>query len=77
VLPSPAQSPHPLIDRQFDENNSKIAELGDVQALVLIQDVGLWSGNRRKTEIAECREFLIEPSPLCLWLTQRQTCLYP
>ena len=28
--------------------------MGLVQALILVQDVGLWSGNRRKMEIAEC-----------------------
>lgn len=27
-----------------------------VQALVLNHDIGLWSGNRRRMEIAECRE---------------------
>ena len=41
---------------QFEENNRTIAEIGKVQALVLVQDVGLWSGNRRKMEIAECRK---------------------
>lgn len=40
---------------QFEENNTKIADPGLVQALMLVQDVGLWSGNRRKMEIAECR----------------------
>ena len=33
-----------------------VSEIGKVQALVLVQDVGLWSGNRRKMEIAECRK---------------------
>lgn len=28
--------------------------MGLVQALILVQDIGLWSGNRRKMEIAEC-----------------------
>ncbi|GAB1310394.1 Transcription factor Pig1p [Madurella fahalii] len=42
------------IPSKFEENNKRIAELGNVQALVLVQDVGLWSGNRRKMEIAEC-----------------------
>jgi len=32
-------------------------EIGLVQALILIQDIGLWSGNRRKMEIAECRKW--------------------
>jgi hypothetical protein len=39
---------------QFEENNTGIANLGLVQSLVLGQDVSLWSGNRRKMEIAEC-----------------------
>ncbi|KAK3310107.1 uncharacterized protein B0T15DRAFT_24611 [Chaetomium strumarium] len=42
------------IPEKFDENNKNITELDKVQALVLVQDVGLWSGNRRKMEIAEC-----------------------
>ena len=46
----------PLTTAQFEENNRAIAEIGKVQALVLVQDVGLWSGNRRKMEIAECRK---------------------
>jgi hypothetical protein len=41
---------------QFEENNKSIAEIVKVQALVLLQDIGLWSGNRRKMEIAECRK---------------------
>ncbi|KAK4230534.1 putative transcription factor [Podospora fimiseda] len=42
------------IPNRFDEDNTKIAVIGQVQALMLVQDVGLWSGNRRKMEIAEC-----------------------
>ncbi|KAK0731674.1 hypothetical protein B0H67DRAFT_82858 [Lasiosphaeris hirsuta] len=42
------------IPSRFEENNKKIADIGLVQALMLVQDVGLWSGNRRKMEIAEC-----------------------
>jgi len=42
------------IPARFEENNTKIADIGLVQALMLVQDVGLWSGNRRKMEIAEC-----------------------
>ncbi len=44
-----------LTPAQFEENNTKIADIGLVQGLMLVQDVGLWSGNRRKMEIAECR----------------------
>ncbi|KAK3394128.1 hypothetical protein B0H63DRAFT_460102 [Podospora didyma] len=42
------------IPSRFEENNKKIADIGLVQALMLVQDIGLWSGNRRKMEIAEC-----------------------
>lgn len=44
------------LEEQFEENNKAIADVGPVQALVLGQDIGLWSGNRRKMEIAECRK---------------------
>ncbi|KAK3940047.1 hypothetical protein QBC46DRAFT_354455 [Diplogelasinospora grovesii] len=42
------------IPSRFEENNKTIADIGLVQSLMLVQDVGLWSGNRRKMEIAEC-----------------------
>lgn len=42
------------IPSRFEENNSKVSNLSLVQALVLVQDLGVWSGNRRKMEIAEC-----------------------
>ncbi|KAM7191545.1 C6 transcription factor RegA [Naviculisporaceae sp. PSN 640] len=42
-----------IIDR-FEEANTKIADIVPVQTLIMVQDVGLWSGNRRKMEIAEC-----------------------
>ncbi|KAI0540028.1 hypothetical protein GGR58DRAFT_512041 [Xylaria digitata] len=42
------------IPLKFEENNTGIANLGLVQTLVLGQDISLWSGNRRKMEIAEC-----------------------
>ncbi|KAK4147648.1 zinc finger protein klf1 [Dichotomopilus funicola] len=41
---------------QFEENNEFISEINKVQALVLLQDVGLWCGNKRKMEITECRK---------------------
>jgi len=43
---------------RFENNNSNVTAMGLVQAVVLGQDIGLWSGNRRKMEIAECRKFL-------------------
>ncbi|KAI1873210.1 uncharacterized protein JN550_003463 [Neoarthrinium moseri] len=42
------------IPNRFEENNTRTGNLGLVQTLVLIQDVGLWSGSRRKMEISEC-----------------------
>ena len=41
---------------RFENNNSNVTAIGLVQAVVLGQDIGIWSGNRRKMEIAECRE---------------------
>ncbi|KAF5661538.1 putative transcription factor Pig1p [Fusarium heterosporum] len=43
-----------VIPRRFEENNESILNLGMIQAIVIGQDIGLWSGNRRKMEIAEC-----------------------
>ncbi|KAM4054807.1 fungal specific transcription factor [Hirsutella rhossiliensis] len=42
------------IPTRFEENNTTIQRLGLVQSLILVQDLGLFSGNRRKMEIAEC-----------------------
>ncbi|KAM7223238.1 hypothetical protein V8F06_001451 [Rhypophila decipiens] len=42
-----------IFDR-FEEANTKIADIVPVQTLIMVQDVALWSGNRRKMEIAEC-----------------------
>lgn len=36
-----------------DGNNSMTRDLGLLQAMVLNLDVGLWSGNKRKMELAE------------------------
>jgi hypothetical protein len=59
ALPERAASTN---DSQFEEDNRNVTEIGKVQALVLVQDIALWSGNRRKMEIAECRKFsLITP----------------
>lgn len=40
-----------------------------MQALVINHDIGLWSGNRRRMEIAECRESLYPTFNLTLDLT--------
>ncbi|KAK4129576.1 hypothetical protein N657DRAFT_640226 [Parathielavia appendiculata] len=42
------------LPEKFEEDNRTVAEIGKVQTLMLVQDIGLWSGNRRKMEIAEC-----------------------
>lgn len=41
------------IPRQFEHNNSMTRDLGSVQGFILQLDIGQWSGNKRKMEIAE------------------------
>ncbi|KAI0394029.1 hypothetical protein F5Y17DRAFT_429694 [Xylariaceae sp. FL0594] len=60
---------------KFEENNTGIANLGLVQSLVLLQDVGLWSGNRRKMEIAECH--LLIPITMMRYRGRFQRSSYP
>ncbi|KAI8632365.1 hypothetical protein F5Y19DRAFT_420849 [Xylariaceae sp. FL1651] len=60
---------------KFEENNTGIADLGLVQALVLGQDNGLWSGNRRKMEIAECH--LLIPITMMRYRGRFQRSSYP
>ncbi|KIL90941.1 transcriptional regulator crz1 [Fusarium avenaceum] len=43
-----------VMPKRFEENNESILNIGMIQAIVIGQDTGLWSGNRRKMEIAEC-----------------------
>ncbi|KAF5008273.1 hypothetical protein FDECE_5437 [Fusarium decemcellulare] len=43
-----------VMPNRFELNNETILNIGLIQAIVLGQDTGLWSGNRRKMEIAEC-----------------------
>ncbi|KAJ4268432.1 hypothetical protein NW762_002495 [Fusarium torreyae] len=43
-----------VMPRRFEENNETILNIGLIQAIAIGQDTGLWSGNRRKMEIAEC-----------------------
>ena len=45
------------IPHSFEADNRNVTVAGLVQSLVLGQDLALWSGNRRKMEIAECREY--------------------
>ncbi|KAI1810258.1 hypothetical protein GGS20DRAFT_568347 [Poronia punctata] len=60
---------------KFEENNTGIANLGLVQSLVLGQDVTLWSGNRRKMEIAECH--LLIPITMMRYRGRFQRSSYP
>ncbi|KAG8665827.1 hypothetical protein FPOAC1_010628 [Fusarium poae] len=43
-----------VMPKRFEENNESILNIGLIQAIVIGQDTGVWSGNRRKMEIAEC-----------------------
>ncbi|KAM6526720.1 hypothetical protein FSOLCH5_002809 [Fusarium solani] len=43
-----------VMPNRFEMNNETILNIGLIQAIILGQDAGLWSGNRRKMEIAEC-----------------------
>jgi hypothetical protein len=40
--------------KKLEENNLAIQDMTLLQSLIMVQDVGLWSGNRRKMDIAEC-----------------------
>lgn len=40
--------------KKLEENNLAIQDMALLQSLIMVQDVGLWSGNRRKMDIAEC-----------------------
>ncbi|KAH0499469.1 hypothetical protein TgHK011_006666 [Trichoderma gracile] len=63
------------IPSRFEENNTAIQNLSLVQSLILGQDIGLWSGNRRKMEIAECH--LAIPVTMMRYRRMFQRCMYP
>ncbi|KAL7798117.1 hypothetical protein V8C37DRAFT_245742 [Trichoderma ceciliae] len=63
------------IPARFEENNTAIQNLSLVQSLILGQDIGLWSGNRRKMEIAECH--LVIPVTMMRYRRMFQRCMYP
>lgn len=63
------------IPNRFEDNNSRTHNLGLVQTLVLVQDTGLWSGNRRKMEIAECH--LLVPTTMMRYRGKFQRSSYP
>ncbi|KAH8676281.1 hypothetical protein BX600DRAFT_394947 [Xylariales sp. PMI_506] len=63
------------LPNRFEENNTGICNLGLVQSLVLSLDIGLWSGNRRKMEIAECH--LLVPITMMRYRGKFQRSSYP
>ncbi|KAJ4009023.1 hypothetical protein NW752_008973 [Fusarium irregulare] len=64
-----------VMPRRFEENNESILNLGLIQAIVLGQDTGLWSGNRRKMEIAECHVNI--PTTMMRYRGKFQRSTYP
>ncbi|RFU81450.1 c6 and c2h2 transcription factor [Trichoderma arundinaceum] len=58
------------IPARFEDNNTAIQNLSLVQSLILGQDIGIWSGNRRKMEIAECHLMM-------RYRRMFQRCMYP
>ncbi|RWA14639.1 hypothetical protein EKO27_g438 [Xylaria grammica] len=64
-----------ILPSKFEENNTGIANLGLVQTLVLGQDISLWSGNRRRMEIAECH--LLIPITMMRYRGRFQRSSYP
>ncbi|KAK2005127.1 hypothetical protein LX36DRAFT_676499 [Colletotrichum falcatum] len=63
------------IPSRFEDANTTIKNLGLVQTLILGQDIGLWSGNRRKMEIAECH--LLIPITMMRYRGKFQRASYP
>lgn len=63
------------IPSRFEANNTAIQNLGLVQSLMLWQDIALWSGNRRKMEIAECH--LVIPVTMMRYRGKFQRGNYP
>ncbi|KXH43386.1 hypothetical protein CNYM01_08603 [Colletotrichum nymphaeae SA-01] len=63
------------IPARFEDANTTIKNLGLVQTLILGQDIGLWSGNRRKMEIAECH--LMIPITMMRYRGKFQRASYP
>ncbi|GKT42350.1 early growth response protein 1 [Colletotrichum spaethianum] len=63
------------IPARFEDANTSIKNLGFLQTLILGQDIGLWSGNRRKMEIAECH--LLIPITMMRYRGKFQRASYP
>lgn len=63
------------IPERFESVNTTIKDVGLVQSLSLVQDVALWSGNRRKMEIAECHIGI--PANMMRYRNKYQRTMYP
>ncbi|KAM0519148.1 hypothetical protein ACHAPW_002394 [Verticillium nonalfalfae] len=63
------------IPEKFESVNTTIKDVGLVQSLSLVQDVALWSGNRRKMEIAECHIGI--PANMMRYRNKYQRTMYP
>ncbi|KAI0164840.1 hypothetical protein GGR57DRAFT_450697, partial [Xylariaceae sp. FL1272] len=63
------------IPERFEEKNKTITDPSLVQAVIIGQDIGLWSGNRRHMEIAEC--FMLIPINMMRYRGRFQHSSYP
>ncbi|CAF3466118.1 hypothetical protein SNK03_008191 [Fusarium graminearum] len=64
-----------VMPKRFEENNESILNIGLIHAIVIGQDTGLWSGNRRKMEIAECHVNI--PTTMMRYRGKFQRSTYP
>ena len=55
-----------LIIQQFEDGATAIRDVSLIQALLLTEEIGLWSGNRRRMELAQSH-FAI-PVTVCAFL---------
>ncbi|KAH6606639.1 hypothetical protein Trco_005792 [Trichoderma cornu-damae] len=75
LMPAPTLRKFGFAIQEAVHNNTAIQNLSLVQSLILGQDIGLWSGNRRKMEIAECH--LVIPVTMMRYRRMFQRCMYP
>ncbi|KAL6804711.1 hypothetical protein GGI42DRAFT_342126 [Trichoderma sp. SZMC 28013] len=75
LMPAPTLRKFGFAVQEAVHNNTAIQNLSLVQSLILGQDIGLWSGNRRKMEIAECH--LVIPVTMMRYRRLFQRCMYP
>ncbi|KAL7927749.1 hypothetical protein ACQKWADRAFT_317930 [Trichoderma austrokoningii] len=75
LMPAPTLRKFGFAIQEAVHNNTAIQNLSLVQSLILGQDIGLWSGNRRKMEIAECH--LVIPVTMMRYRRLFQRHMYP